>query len=87
MTQLLLLGLLGEWRPRLRAVEMEPLLLGRREIRVGYPGRRPSSLGLAWPCPGLISVALPGHFVARHEKLGEDFLHKLSRLGDPELSL
>ncbi len=29
---------LGELRPRLGAVEMEPLLLGRREIRVEYPG-------------------------------------------------
>ncbi len=70
---------LGELRPRSRAVEMEPLLLGRREIRVEYPGRRPSSLGLTCPCPGLISIALPGHFVLDTENFGEDFPHKLRR--------
>ncbi len=79
MAQLLLLGLLGELRPRLRVVEMEPLLLGRREIRVVYPGRRPSSLKLAWPCPGLISIALPGHFLRDTENFGEDLPHKLGR--------
>jgi len=35
------------------AVEMEHLLLGRRGVGVGFPGRRPSSPRLAVPCPGL----------------------------------